>query len=177
MNEHATEGTAGKLNILVRYEAPSVLCTAPHETHPRETNLPTPAELPSLPRRIAGWIILTGACHPTMPPSSTRCGSPVRTSPATYDFARTLTDLRRHRRGFLLQDWIRPAEQTTPAPVTSKAGSLCQDIDAVLDGLIYDYSSGVVRFEPALFIPLEAPGQPDLLADVCHDAADVGGES
>lgn len=64
---------------------------------------------------------------------------------AACDFPRTFTDLLRHRRGYLQHDWIRQAEQTTPAPVKSFAGFPRQDIDAVLAGLTSDYSSGVVE--------------------------------
>lgn len=64
---------------------------------------------------------------------------------AACDFARAFTDLLRHRRGFLLHDWICQAGQTAPAPVKSFAGTLRQDIDAVLAGLASDYSSGVVE--------------------------------
>ncbi|WP_327434744.1 transposase [Streptomyces sp. NBC_01236] len=59
--------------------------------------------------------------------------------------ARAFTDLLRHRRGFLLGDWIRQAERTAPPPIKGFAGFLRQDLDAVLAGLTLDYSSGRVE--------------------------------
>nr|WP_245238486.1 transposase [Streptomyces sp. MZ04] len=61
------------------------------------------------------------------------------------DLARTFADLTRNRRGQLLMDWIRQAEQDTPAPMRSFAGFLRQDLDAVTAGLTLTYSSGVVE--------------------------------
>lgn len=51
----------------------------------------------------------------------------------------------RHRRGFLLEDWIRQAERSAPPPIKSFAGYLRQDLEAVLAGLTLDYSSGRVE--------------------------------
>ncbi|MEU9289921.1 ISL3 family transposase [Streptomyces sp. NPDC048275] len=104
-----------------------------------------PAELPR-PRRFTGWITQT---RESLSPRDAAGLDEVRLAcpdiAAACDFARAFTDLLRHRRGFLLHDWIRQAEQTAPAPVKSFAGFLRQDIDAVLAGLTSDYSSGVVE--------------------------------
>ncbi|MFI0090738.1 transposase [Streptomyces bobili] len=61
------------------------------------------------------------------------------------DLARTFHDLVTHRRGHLLMDWIRQAEQDAPAPVRGFAGFLRQDLDAVTAGLTPEWSSGVVE--------------------------------
>ncbi|MER5753707.1 transposase [Streptomyces sp. NPDC002088] len=50
-----------------------------------------------------------------------------------------------HRRGLLLMDWIRQAEQDAPAPVCGFTGFLRQDPDAVTAGLTLEWSSGVVE--------------------------------
>ncbi|MFF1807229.1 transposase [Streptomyces virginiae] len=51
----------------------------------------------------------------------------------------------RHRRGFLLTEWIRQAEQDAPKPDSGFAGFLRQDLDAVTAGLTLQWSSGVVE--------------------------------
>ncbi|MEV7863955.1 hypothetical protein AB0O86_35530 [Streptomyces hirsutus] len=51
------------------------------------------------------------------------------------DLARTFADLVRHRRGYLLLEWIRQAEQDAPKPVRGFTGFLHQDLDAVTTGL------------------------------------------
>ncbi len=61
------------------------------------------------------------------------------------DLARTFHDLVTYRRGHLLMDWIRQAEQDAPAPVRGFAGFLRQDLDAVTAGLTLEWSSGVVE--------------------------------
>ncbi|MFF3420781.1 transposase [Streptomyces sp. NPDC002698] len=61
------------------------------------------------------------------------------------DLARTFADLVRHRRGYLLLEWIRQAEQDAPKPMQGFAGSLRQDLDAVTAGLTLQWSSGVVE--------------------------------
>src|SRR5207249_2694819 len=61
------------------------------------------------------------------------------------DLARTFHDLVTYRRGHLLMDWIRQAEQDAPAPVRGFAGFLRPDIDAVTAGLTLEWSSGVVE--------------------------------
>ena len=109
------------------------------------TALPAPAELPS-PRRITSWIMQTR--ENLLPRHASHLDEVRLACPdiaATCDFAHAFTDLLRNRRGFLLNDWIRQAERTAPAPVASFAGFLRQDIDAVLAGLTLEYSSGVVE--------------------------------
>jgi transposase len=61
------------------------------------------------------------------------------------DLARCFHDLLTHRRGQLLLEWIRQAEQDAPAPVRSFAGFLRQDLDAVTAGLTLEWSSGKVE--------------------------------
>ncbi|MFJ9576170.1 transposase [Streptomyces sp. NPDC101191] len=61
------------------------------------------------------------------------------------DLARTFSDLVRNRRGFLLNDWIRQAEQDAPKPMSGFAGFLRKDLDAVIAGLTLEWSSGVVE--------------------------------
>ncbi|MGW1076051.1 hypothetical protein [Streptomyces sp. NPDC002537] len=60
------------------------------------------------------------------------------------DLARTFADLVRHRRGHLLLEWIRQAEQDAPKPMSGFAGFLRRDLDAVTAGLTLPWSSGVV---------------------------------
>ncbi|MCX5129893.1 transposase [Streptomyces sp. NBC_00347] len=62
-----------------------------------------------------------------------------------FDLARAFAELLRHRRGFLLTEWIRQAEQDAPKPVSGFAGFLRQDLDAVSAGLTLLWSSGVVE--------------------------------
>ncbi|WUO34457.1 transposase [Streptomyces sp. NBC_00286] len=59
--------------------------------------------------------------------------------------ARAFADLVRHRRGFLLLEWIRQAEQDAPKPMQGFAGFLRQDLDAVTAGLTLPWSSGIVE--------------------------------
>ncbi len=61
------------------------------------------------------------------------------------DLARAFADLVRHRRGFLLLEWIRQAEQDAPKPMQGFAGFLRQDLDAVTAGLTLPWSSGAVE--------------------------------
>ncbi|MFE3270828.1 hypothetical protein [Streptomyces sp. NPDC059215] len=56
------------------------------------------------------------------------------------DFARACADLVRHRRGYLLQEWIRQAEQDAPKRMNGFAGALRQDLDAVIAGLTLPWS-------------------------------------
>ncbi|MFF4428070.1 ISL3 family transposase [Streptomyces sp. NPDC001513] len=51
------------------------------------------------------------------------------------DLARAFAELLRHRRGFLLPEWIRQAEQDAPKPISGFAGFLRGDLDAVTAGL------------------------------------------
>ncbi|MFG3008633.1 transposase [Streptomyces calvus] len=58
---------------------------------------------------------------------------------------RAFPDLVRHQRGYLLQEWIRQAEQDAPKPMKGFAGFLRQDLDAVTSGLTLPWSSGVTK--------------------------------
>lgn len=61
------------------------------------------------------------------------------------DLARAFAELLRHRRGFLLTQWIRQAEQDAPKSVSGFAGFPCQNLDAVTAGLTLHWSSGLVE--------------------------------
>jgi transposase len=61
------------------------------------------------------------------------------------DLACAFADLVRHRRGHLLLEWIRQAEQDAPKPIQGFAGFLRQDLDAVTASLTLPWSSGVVE--------------------------------
>ncbi|WP_324615667.1 transposase [Streptomyces sp. XY66] len=61
------------------------------------------------------------------------------------DLARAFAELLRHRRGFLLPEWIRQAELDAPKPVSGFAGFLRQDLAAVTAGLTLHWSSGIVE--------------------------------
>ncbi|MEU0432043.1 transposase [Streptomyces sp. NPDC006290] len=61
------------------------------------------------------------------------------------DLARAFAALVRHRRGYLLLEWIRLAEQDAPKPMKGFAGFLRQDLAAVTAGLTLPWSSGVVE--------------------------------
>ncbi|MBA2811781.1 transposase [Streptomyces sp. KM273126] len=61
------------------------------------------------------------------------------------DLARAFADLMRHRRGYLLLEWIRQAEQDAPRPMQGFVGFLRHDLDAVTAGLTLPWSSGVVE--------------------------------
>ncbi|MFF3000952.1 transposase [Streptomyces sp. NPDC057950] len=61
------------------------------------------------------------------------------------DLARAFADLVRHRRGCLLLEWIRQAEQDPPKPMKGFAGFLRQDLDAIAAGLTLRWGSGVIE--------------------------------
>ncbi|MGW1067394.1 transposase [Streptomyces aureus] len=61
------------------------------------------------------------------------------------DLARAFSDVVRHRRGYLLLEWIRQAEQDAPKAMKRFAGFLRQDLDAVTAGPTLPWSSGVVE--------------------------------
>lgn len=129
------QGYRGGYSTLTRYLRTLRSGTAP----------PAPAEIPS-PRKITGWIMQDReslSSHGTQGLDEVRMACPDIT--AACDFARAFTDLLRHRRGFLLEDWIRQAERTAPPPIKGFAGFLRQDLDAVRAGLTMEYSSGRVE--------------------------------
>jgi transposase len=106
---------------------------------------PVPADLPS-PRRITSSIMrprdaLTDREEERLQDVKIACPDIAR----ACDLARSFHDLLTHRRGQLLLDWIRQAEQDAPAPVRSFAGFLRQDLDAVTAGLTLEWSSGKVE--------------------------------
>ncbi|MGW6912012.1 ISL3 family transposase [Streptomyces sp. NPDC054940] len=106
---------------------------------------PVRADIPS-PRKITSWIMRP---RDTLTPSQEERLLQVRLAcpdiTRACDLARCFTDLVRHRRGALLMQWIRQAEQDAPKPMTGFAGSLRQDLDAVTAGLTLSWSSGVVE--------------------------------
>ncbi|MEU2930726.1 transposase [Streptomyces sp. NPDC007251] len=61
------------------------------------------------------------------------------------DLARAFAKLVRNRRGYLLLEWIRQAEQDAPKPMQGFASFLRQDLDAVTAGLTLPWSSGVLE--------------------------------
>lgn len=106
---------------------------------------PVRADIPS-PRKITGWIMQP---QETLTPQQERrllnvrivCPDVAR----ACDLARGFTELVRHRRGFLLNEWIRQAEQDAPKPMSGFAGFLRQDLGAVTAGLTLEWNSGVVE--------------------------------
>ncbi|WP_412079450.1 ISL3 family transposase (plasmid) [Streptomyces xanthophaeus] len=106
---------------------------------------PIRADIPS-PRKITSWIMRP---QDTLPPELERRLLDVRIAcpdiARACDLARAFAELLRHRRGFLLTEWIRQAEQDAPKPVSGFAGFLRQDLDAVTAGLTLHWSSGVVE--------------------------------
>ncbi|MFF2963257.1 hypothetical protein ACFVT1_31005 [Streptomyces sp. NPDC057963] len=105
---------------------------------------PVRADLPS-PRKITSWIIrpresLTARQDERLLEVRLACTdiTPV------CDLARAFADLVRHRRGYLLLESIRQAEQDAPKPMRGFACFLRQDLDAVTAGLTLPWSSGVL---------------------------------
>lgn len=106
---------------------------------------PVRADIPS-PRKITSWIMrprdtLTESQDKRLLEVRLACPDITR----ACDLARAFADLVRHRRGFLLLEWIRQAERGAPKPMQGFAGSLRQDLDAVTAGLTLPWSSGVVE--------------------------------
>ncbi|MEV0322536.1 ISL3 family transposase [Streptomyces sp. NPDC050658] len=109
------------------------------------TAVPAPAPIPS-PRKITSWIMRS---RETLQDKDAARLDRVRLAcpdiAAACDFARVFAELVRNRRGHLLLDWIRQAEQDGPKPIRGFAGFLRQDLDAVTAGMTLAYSSGVVE--------------------------------
>lgn len=61
------------------------------------------------------------------------------------DPAQAFAEPVRHRRRYPLQEQTRQAEQDAPKPMKRFAGSLRQDLDAVIAGLTLPWRSGVVE--------------------------------
>lgn len=106
---------------------------------------PVKADIPS-PRKITSWIMrpretLTESQDERLLQVRLACPDITR----ACDLARTFADLVRHRRGYLLLEWIRQAEQDAPKPMQGFAGFLRQDLDAVTAGLTLPWSSGAVE--------------------------------
>ncbi|WP_406054348.1 hypothetical protein OG462_03590 [Streptomyces sp. NBC_01077] len=73
-----------------------------------------------------------GATTHATPAPRTAPDADRRTGPArAFDLARAFAEFLRHRRGFLLTQWIRQVEQDAPKPISGFAGFLRQDLDAV----------------------------------------------
>ncbi|MFJ7773433.1 transposase [Streptomyces sp. NPDC097107] len=106
---------------------------------------PVRADIPS-PRKITSWIMRP---RETLAESQDERLLRVRLAcpdiARACDLARTFADLVRHRRGYLLQEWIRQVEQDAPKPTRGFAGFLRQDLDAVTAGLTLPWSSGAVE--------------------------------
>ncbi|MER6418219.1 ISL3 family transposase [Streptomyces sp. NPDC001137] len=110
-----------------------------------DTAEPVRVDIPS-PRKITSWIMqprdtLTESQDKRLLAVRLACPDITR----ACDLARTFADLVRHRRGYLLLEWIRQAEQDGPKPMQGFAGFLRQDLDAVTAGLTLVWSSGVVE--------------------------------
>lgn len=106
---------------------------------------PVRADIPS-PRKITSWIMrprdtLTESQDKRLLEVRLACPDITR----ACDLARAFADLVRHRRGHLLLEWIRQAEQDAPKPMQGFAGFLRQDLGAVTAGLTLSWSSGVVE--------------------------------
>ncbi|MGW1553043.1 ISL3 family transposase [Streptomyces sp. NPDC002346] len=106
---------------------------------------PVRADIPS-PRKITSWIMrpcdtLTESQDKRLLEVRLACPDITR----ACDLARTFADLVRYRRGHLLLEWIRQAEQDAPKPMQGFASFLRQDLDAVTAGLTLLWSSGVVE--------------------------------
>ncbi|MFI0765657.1 ISL3 family transposase [Streptomyces sp. NPDC021218] len=106
---------------------------------------PVRADIPS-PRKITSWIMrprdtLTDSQEERLLQVRLACPDITR----ACDLARAFADLVRHPRGYLLQQWIRQAEQDAPKPMSGFAGFLRRDLDAVTAGLTLPWSSGVVE--------------------------------
>ncbi|MGW3729879.1 ISL3 family transposase [Streptomyces sp. NPDC000851] len=109
------------------------------------TTEPVRADIPS-PRKITSWIMRS---RETLTESQDKRLLEVRLAcpdiTRACDLARAFADLVRHRRGYLLLEWIRQAEQDAPKPIQGFAGFLRQDLDAVTAGLTLPWSSGGVE--------------------------------
>ncbi|MFI6359625.1 ISL3 family transposase [Streptomyces sp. NPDC050743] len=106
---------------------------------------PVRVDIPS-PRKITSWIMrpretLTESQDERLLQVRLACPDIAR----ACDLARAFADLARHRRGYLLLEWIRQAEQDAPKPMKGFAGFLRQDLAAVTAGLTLPWSSGVVE--------------------------------
>ncbi|WP_408997278.1 ISL3 family transposase [Streptomyces europaeiscabiei] len=106
---------------------------------------PVRADIPNT-RKITSWIMRP---RETLTDSQDRRLLEVRLAcpdiTRACDLARAFADLVRHRRGYLLLEWIRQAEQDAPKPMQGFASFLRQDLDAVTAGLALEWSSGVVE--------------------------------
>ncbi|MGW0771090.1 transposase [Streptomyces sp. NPDC002676] len=92
---------------------------------------PVRADIPS-PRKITSWIMRP---RETLTESQDRRLLEVRLAcpdiTRACDPARAFAELVRNRRGYLLLEWIRQAEQDAPKPMQGFASFLRQDLDAV----------------------------------------------
>jgi transposase len=107
--------------------------------------IPVRAVTPS-PRDITSWIMRS---EETLGPLDAAQLETVRNAcpeiASACDLAREFTDMRRHRRGHLLRDWIQKAELGGPDAIGIFADSIRQDLQAVTAGLTLSYSSGIVE--------------------------------
>ncbi|MFF4185435.1 ISL3 family transposase [Streptomyces sp. NPDC001691] len=106
---------------------------------------PLHAVIPS-PRTLASWVTrprekLTRDEDQELLDARLACPDIAR----ACDLAWAFLEITRHRRGYLLLEWIRQAEQNAPKPLTGFASYLRQDLDAVTAGLTEPWSSGIVE--------------------------------
>ncbi|MFE5109506.1 transposase [Streptomyces sp. NPDC056663] len=109
------------------------------------TAQPVRADIPS-PRKITSWKTRP---RETLTESQVKRLLEVRLVcpdiTRACDLARTFADLVRRRRGYLLLEWIRQAEQDAPKRMQGFSGFLRRDLDAVTAGLTLPWSSGVIE--------------------------------
>ncbi len=98
------------------------------------------------PRDITSWIMRP---EETLSPADVAQLETVRNAcpeiALACDLAREFTNMLRHRRGYLLRDWIQKAELGGPDAIGIFADSIRQDLHAVTAGLTLSYSSGIVE--------------------------------
>ncbi|MFF5287342.1 ISL3 family transposase [Streptomyces sp. NPDC013171] len=142
----STSGTLLFREIQERGYTGSIQVVRRHLAKLREgTAEPVRADIPS-PRRITSWIMRP---RETLSDREVEKLLDVRIAcpdiAHACDLARCFRDLLVNRRGGMLPEWIRQAEQDAPAPVHSFAGFLRQDLAAVTAGLTLEWSSGKVE--------------------------------
>ncbi|MGW8797798.1 transposase [Streptomyces sp. NPDC055775] len=109
------------------------------------TAQPVRADIPS-PCEITSWITrpretLTESQDKRLLEVRLACPDITR----ACNLARTFADLVRRRRGYLLLEWIRQAEQDAPKRMQGFSGFLRRDLDAVTAGLTLPWNSGVIE--------------------------------
>lgn len=111
----------------------------------KNTAVRAPADVPS-PRTVTGWIMRPRDSLSNKEPAGleqARLACPGITH--ACNLARAFTDVVRHRRGILLDEWICQTEKSDLPSIRSFASSLRQNLDAVTAGLTLPWSSDVVE--------------------------------